>query len=114
MTAADDLIRRRDAINGIRNAMKWIYTAARKRGYKEAINILEQLPSAGETEISLTEPVSLSPAPLHSHWFIASGWWMCDNCGGKSSDSRSTPYCPWCGARMDELLDEEIEWRCSR
>lgn len=59
----DDLIRRRDAINGIRNAMKRIYTAARKLGYKEAMDNLEQLPSARETEISLTEPVSLSPRP---------------------------------------------------
>ena len=103
----DDLIRRQDAISAIRSAMKRIYTAARKLGYKEAVEILEQIPSAGETEVSLAEPVSLSPAPLHAHWFMASQWWLCDNCGGRCREGRQTPYCPHCGARMDDMPDIE-------
>ncbi len=103
----DDLIRRQDAINDIRSAMKRIYTAARKLGYKETIERLEKLPSAGETEVSVAEPVSLSPAPLHSFWFYNAGWFFCDNCGGKSDAVRTTPYCPHCGARMDDMPDIE-------
>jgi len=101
VTNPDDLIRRQDALNGIRSAMKHIYTAARKLGYKEAMDILEQLPSAGESEVSVAEHVSLSPAPLHAFWFYKAGWFLCDNCGGKNDSARYTPYCPHCGARMD-------------
>ena len=107
MTAADDLIRRQDALNGIRTAMKRIYTAARKTGYKDAIDILEHLPSAGESEVSVAEHVSLSPAPLHAFWFFNAGWFFCDNCGGKSDAVRYTPYCPHCGARMDVMTEIE-------
>lgn len=107
MTAADDLIRRQDAIYAIRSAMKRIYTAARKLGYKESIELLENLPSTGTMTVSLAAPVTLSPAPLHAHWFLASEWWLCDNCGGRCSESRRTPYCPHCGARMDDMPDIE-------
>lgn len=107
MTAADDTIRRQDAIGAIRTAMKRIYTAARKLGYKEALDILEQIPSAGETEVTMAEPVSLAPAPLHSFWFYNAGWFFCDNCGGKSDAVRTTPYCPHCGARMDAMTGIE-------
>lgn len=95
MTADSDLIRRGDALAAIRRQMKHAYTAARKQGYKECFDVLRRLPGASEAPV------------VHSHWFIASGWWLCDNCGGRSSDSRSTPFCPWCGARMDE--HKEIE-----
>lgn len=107
MTAADDLIRRQDAINAIRADMKRVCTAARKLGYKESIDILTKLPSTKEVTVSLTAPVILSPAPLHAHWFVASGWWLCDNCGGRCHEGTTTRFCPHCGARMDE--DAEIE-----
>ena len=103
----DDTIRRQDAINAIRTAMKRVYTAARKLGYKESAELLEKLPSAGETEISMQEPVSLSPAPLHAFWFYNAGWFFCDNCGGKSDSAGYTPYCPHCGARMDAMPEIE-------
>ena len=109
MTAADDLIRRRDAVNAIQASLKKVYTAARRQGYKQAMDILAQLPSAKEKQISMTEPVFLSPAPLHSFWFYNAGWFFCDNCGGNSGGWKTTPYCPHCGARMDAILDEEIE-----
>lgn len=107
MKIPDDTIRRQDAINRIRTAMKRIYTAARKLGYKEAVEILEQIPSAGESEVSIAEHVFLSPAPLHSFWFYNAGWFFCDNCGGKSPAVPTTPYCPHCGARMDAMTDIE-------
>ena len=107
MTAADDLIRRRDAIYAIQSAMKRGCTAARKLGYKESMDILMKMPSTQEVTVSLVAPVTLSPAPLHSYWFYNAGWFFCDNCGGRCSESRQTPYCPHCGARMD--LKTEIE-----
>ena len=107
MTSADDLIRRQDAINAIRSAMKRIYTAARKLGYKETIEILENLPRGQAMTVSLAAPVTLSPATVHSYWFIASDWWLCDNCGGRCLEGRQTPYCPHCGARMDAMPDIE-------
>lgn len=98
MTADNDLIRRQDALAAIHAEMKRrAYTASRKQGYKDSIVVLRKLPSVQPAVV------------VHAHWFVASGWWLCSNCGGRSSDSRSTPYCPWCGARMDEFLDREIE-----
>ena len=98
MTNADsDLIRRQDALAVIRTGMKKARTAARKQGYKESSEEIRKLKSV--------QPALV----VHSHWFIASQWWLCNNCGGRSGEGRCTPYCPWCGARMDELLDQEIE-----
>ena len=97
MTADSDLIRREDALTAIRKEMKSAYTAARKQGYKQTIDILKKVPSVQAPEVK------------HSHWFVASQWWLCDNCGGRSGEGRCTPFCPWCGARMDEFLDKEIE-----
>ena len=95
MTADSDLIRRGDALAAIRRQMKNAYTAARKQGYKESFDALRRLPGAKEAPV------------VHSHWFYDAAWIFCHNCGGKGSDSRCTPYCPWCGARMDE--ETEIE-----
>lgn len=98
MTADSDLIRRQDALAAIRTEMKQVYTAARKLGYKKSLEIVRKIPSQA------------APSPVvHSHWFIASAWWLCNNCGGRAGGSRPTAYCPHCGARMDELEDAEIE-----
>lgn len=107
MTPADDLIRRQDAINAIHAEMKRTYTAARRQGFKASVELLEKLPSAGEAKVSMTEPVSLSPAPLHAFWFYNAGWFFCDNCGGRNDSVRYTPYCPHCGARMDVMTEIE-------
>lgn len=109
MTAADDLIRRRDAVAVIRAAMKRVCTAARRQGYKESVELLAKVPAAKETPISLAAPVIYSPGLGHSHWFTASGYRLCYNCGGKGDLGRPTAYCPHCGFIMDELFDEEIE-----
>lgn len=105
----DDLIRRRDAIAVIRDEMKRVYTAARRQGYKASVELIEKLPTAKEMAISMTEPVALSPGLGHSHWFLAAGYRLCYNCGGKGDLGRPTSYCPHCGFIMDELFDEEIE-----
>lgn len=108
MTSPSDLIRRGDAQAAIRAEMKRTYTAARRQGFKESLEILGKLPARRETPPDVPVVVQ-SPALVHSHWIVASCWWFCNNCGGRASDSRTTPYCPWCGARMDELLDQDIE-----
>ncbi len=107
MTAADDLIRRQDAINAIRSEMKRTYTAARRQGYKQSMQLLEELPSAQTKTITLAEPIALSPAPLHSYWFYNAGWFFCDNCGGRGCASGYTPYCQHCGARMDAEPEDD-------
>lgn len=109
MTAADDLISRQEAIRDIRAAMKRIFTAARRQGYKECMDRLGKLPSANARPVSLAAPVIHSPGLGHSHWFTASGYRLCYNCGGKGDLGRPTAYCPHCGFRMDELDDMEIE-----
>ena len=103
MTAPDDLINRRDAINGIQAAMKHIYTPPRRHGYKASMDIIMGLPRAKEHPVELSPPVLLSPAPLHSFWFANAGWWFCDNCGGRSFNGVTHLYCPHCGARMDAM-----------
>lgn len=102
MTANNDLICRRDAVNGIQAAMKHVYTPPRRHGYKAALDIIMELPRAKEQAVNLSPPVLLSPAPIHSFWFANSGWWLCDNCGGRSFEGRMHLYCPHCGARMDK------------
>jgi len=109
MAAADDLIRRQEAIACIHAEMKRTYTAARRQGYKMAMEILARVPSAKAMPITMALPVTKSPGVIHSHWFNASGWMLCDNCGGRNAGWKPTPYCPHCGARMDELHDAEIE-----
>lgn len=109
MTAADDLIRRQDAIKDIRSAMKRICTAARRQGYKECMDILGKLHGAQPITVTVAEPIVISSGLGHSHWFNAGGYRLCYNCGGKGDMGRPTAYCPHCGFRMDELLDEEIE-----
>lgn len=107
MMAADDLIRRQEAISCIRAEMKRTYTAARRQGFKQALEMIEHLPGAKEMTITLSAPVIKSPAPLHASWFYNAGWFFCDNCGGKSGTAGYTAFCPHCGARMD--VNDEIE-----
>lgn len=97
MTAAEDLIRRRDAVAIIHEEMKRTLVPARKNGIKFTLELLKKVPS-----------VDIDTA-VHSYWFNASGWLLCDNCGGRNNGWKPTPFCPHCGAKMDELLDAEIE-----
>lgn len=92
-----DLIRRQDALAAIHAEMKRTYTPARKGGMKQALALVRRIPS-----------VQVDTA-AHSYWFDASGWWLCDNCGGRRDGWKPTPFCPHCGAKMDALEDAEIE-----
>lgn len=97
MTADSDLIRRQDALAEIRQEMKKAYTPAGRKGFKQSFDVIRRLPAVKRPPVG------------RSHWFAASGWWLCYNCGGRSTGGICTPYCPWCGFIMDELADEEIE-----
>lgn len=109
MTIADnDLIRRGDALAQIRDDMKRTYTAARRQGYKAAMEIVAAVPARRPTPPDVPMIV-ISPGLGHSHWFIASGYRLCYNCGGKGDSARATRYCPHCGFIMDELHDLDIE-----
>lgn len=107
MTADNDLICRRDAITCIQAEMKRICTPPRRQGYKAAIDIIMKLPRAKAQPVTLSPPVPLSPAPIHSFWFENAGWWLCDNCGGRSFEGRMHLYCPHCGAKMDDMGEIE-------
>lgn len=109
MTNPDDLIRRQDAISAIRAEMKRTYTAARRQGFKQSVELIESLPVAGDMAVTLAEPTALSPGLGRSFWFSAGGFRLCDNCGGRGDPGRPTKFCPHCGFRMDALEDEEIE-----
>lgn len=108
MNVPDDLINRRDAVTLIQTEMKRTYTAARRQGYKAALDIIVKLPRAKAQAVEPEPPVLLSPTPLHSFWWIQnSGWWMCDNCGGRSFNGIAHLYCPHCGAKMDAMGEIE-------
>lgn len=109
MTAADDLIRRQDAIQRIHAELKRTYTASRRQGFKAALEVIERVPTARCMEVSMANPVVVSPGLGRSHWFTASDWLLCDNCGGRCEGWKPTPFCPHCGARMDLMMDAEIE-----
>ena len=109
MPNPDDLISRQDAVSAIRAEMKRTYTAARRQGFKQSVELVESLPTAGEMTISFADPVVISPGLGHSHWFTAGGYRLCDNCGGRGDLGKPTEFCPHCGFIMDELHDMEIE-----
>lgn len=108
MTADSDLIRRGDALAVIRAAMKQAYTAARRQGYKESVELLAKLPGVHQPMPDVPTVV-ISPGLGHSHWFITGGFRLCYNCGGKGALGKPTTFCPHCGFIMDELYDLEIE-----
>jgi hypothetical protein len=103
-----DLIRRGDAIEQIERKMKTIYTAARRQGYKETKEILASVP-ARRQPVQYQPVIVISPGLGHAHWFIASGYRLCSNCGGEGDPRKVTTFCPNCGFIMDELHDLEIE-----
>lgn len=94
---ADDLIKRHEAIAIIHEEMKRTIVPVRKKTMKHDIDLLKKVPSV---EVNTAES---------SHWFNASGWWLCYKCGGRNPGWKTTPFCPYCGRPMDELLDAEIE-----
>lgn len=108
LTAASDLIRRGDALDAIRAELKRTYTAARRQGYKAAVEIVGAVP-ARRQPMPDVPVVVISPGLGHSHWFIAGGFRLCYNCGGKGDPGKPTAFCPHCGFIMDELMDLEIE-----
>ena len=97
MTQAEDMIKRHEAIAIIHEEMKRTIVPVRKKTMKHDIDLLKKVPSV---EVNTAES---------SHWFNASGWLLCDNCGGRNPGWKPTPFCPHCGARMDALADAEIE-----
>ena len=97
MPEDNDLIRRQEALAEIRQEMKKAYTPAGRKGFKQSFDVIRRLPAVKEAPI------------VRSHWFAASGWWLCYNCGGRNPGWKTTPFCPYCGRPMDELLDAEIE-----
>lgn len=107
MTADNDLIRRGDAIKQIQDEMKRTYTAARRQGYKAALEIVAAVPERRQPMPDVPQ-VIVSPGLGQSHWFTASGYRLCHNCGGRG-DPKPTKFCPHCGFIMDELHDMEIE-----
>ena len=72
-----------------------------REGFDEQIQfIIDHAPTIGSDDVNTAKS---------SHWFNASGWWLCYNCGGRNEGWKTTPFCPHCGCPMDELLDAEIE-----
>ena len=42
---------------------------------------------------------------IHAHWEDCSNGWMCSNC--QRGSSHDTRYCPHCGAKMDEVINDD-------
>ena len=40
----------------------------------------------------------------HAHWYVHGNLHYCSVC--HTENDIRTPYCPWCGAKMDEVEDE--------
>ncbi len=108
MPLDSDLIRRGDAQAQLRDEMKRTYTAARRQGYKAAMEIVAAVPARRQPEPDVPVIV-VSPDIGHSHWFYAGGHRFCYNCGGEGDIRFVTRLCPHCGFIMDELHDLEIE-----
>lgn len=65
-------------------------------GWNSAIDIIENAPT---TE---AKPV------VHAHWEKDEGFPTCSNCKAFMADKNAllTPYCPYCGAQMDEFVTD--------
>lgn len=57
----------------------------------------------GELFIERVINPELAPV-IHAHWEDCSNGWMCSNC--QRDSSHDTRYCPHCGAKMDEVVEE--------
>ena len=63
-------------------------------------------------EIVRNERVIDAEPVKHGHWKKTITWWIyCSVCGSEppSECNIPTPYCPWCGAKMDEDEWQEPE-----
>lgn len=58
--------------------------------------------------ISAVTPADVAPV-VHSKWTGAPGYWHCPECGAEPLEI--SPYCPGCGAKMDESEDNDNDIR---
>ena len=60
---------------------------------------------------AVVRKIAVDAEPVrHGHWKKTITWWIyCSVCGSEppSECNIPTPYCPWCGAKMDENEWEE-------
>ena len=52
-----------------------------------------------------TQPTANVRENVHAHWDDCSNGWMCSFCN--RYNIQYTPFCPYCGAQMDERRDDE-------
>lgn len=80
-------------INGAR--LKWL---RKYEPYFECEKVVEQLPS-------------VTPQPKIGQWLKASKGTLCSICRGYAIDDEGldilTDYCPWCGAKMQEVQNAD-------
>ena len=63
-------------------------------------------------EIALAPTIEAEPT-RHGRWELSpfDGNWTCSICGNKPyhSNMKNMNYCPCCGAKMDEVRDDETD-----
>ena len=74
---------------------KWMFN----NGYNTALVTVRM--EADKLPIADVAPV------VHSKWVGAPGYWHCPECGAEPIEI--SPYCPGCGAIMDEREDNDSE-----
>ena len=84
----DDVIYRQAAIDIVRNRVKRFTTAC---------------------VLAVTEIEKLPPAQPHGKWILETYQIRCSNCNKLFSDNLfPSNYCPNCGARMEQMEDDNV------
>lgn len=108
----NDLIRRGDALNAIREMCRigCLPSSALTRKEQRKVVLLDALQAVRTVKkaaVPTVDPESLRPT---AHWNIKETdcrgvilSWKCDKCGRLSRNDY--PYCPWCGKRMVNAND---------
>ena len=75
---------------------EWLPYGMESRTY--VANFIESIKNQPPADAAMTIYAHWNWNPDHCHW-------KCSNCGGELADY-VTPYCPWCGAKMNESVEK--------
>jgi len=79
---------------------------------KDKCGLIESMASVKHTErCTCYEPVKNVAPVIHAHWELYEDGWYCTNCElyapfDCDPEEKGIPYCPNCGAKMDEEVLE--------
>lgn len=86
------------------------YTMCISCGIGSAIEVLEDFPTADVAEVRhgrwIEKPFEFRCGGITTYSSVTDT--VCSVCGESAIEYAESPYCPWCGAKMDEENEDEL------